>query len=212
VFVAKSGLIQHRVVEVSFALDRDELTRMSNYLSSILGGKTLAEVRREIVSAMRDERTAADTIMRHALFLGERTLSAPSGDGLVVEGERTFLDHPEFADIERMRKLLRAFEEKTVLLRLLDAATTTPIESQVAVSELTTVVLGSETSVKDIRDLAAVSATYSSDQGPAGRVGVIGPTRMNYARVIPLVEMTAEALSQSLSAENPLAEPDDESE
>lgn len=203
VFVAKSGLIQQRVVEVSFTIDRDELTHMSNYLNSLLGGKTLAEVRRDVLAAMRDERTAADRIMRHALFLGERALSAPQVAGVMVEGERTLLDHPEFADIERMRKLLRAFEEKTVLLRLLDAATTTPIEAQAALSDLTTVVLGSETSMKDIRDLAAVTATYSSDEGPAGRVGIVGPTRMNYARVIPLVEMTAEALSQSLGEKSP---------
>lgn len=203
VFVAKSGLIQQRLVEVTFRTDRDELTTMSNYLNSLLGGKPLAEVRREVLTAMHDARTAADKIMRHALFLGERALSAPPVGRVVVEGERTLLDQPEFADIERMRKLLRAFEEKTMILRLLDAATTTPIESQAAVSELTTVVLGSETSMKDIRDLAAVTATYASEDGPAGRVSVVGPTRMNYARVIPLVEMTADALSQSLGTEGP---------
>ncbi len=203
VFVAKSGLIQQRLVDVTFRTDRDELTHMSNYLNSLLGGKTLADVRREVLTAMHDERTAADRIMRHALFLGERALSAPPTASVVVEGERTLLDQPEFADIERMRKLLRAFEEKTMILRLLDAATTTPIEAQAAAHELTTVVLGSETSMKDIRDLAAVTATYASEDGPAGRVSVVGPTRMNYARVIPLVEMTADALSQSLAHESP---------
>lgn len=201
VFVAKSGLIQHRLIEVSFPLDREELTRMSNYLSSVLGGRTLAEVRAGILREMADERTQADQMMRHALILGQRTLQPIGQDEVMLEGERNILEQPEFADIEKMRKLLRAFEEKTLLLRLLDAAAHNPIGAQAAVSAETSVVLGSETSMRDLRDLAAVTATYASDAGPAGRVGIIGPTRMDYARVIPLVEATADALTQTLSSQ-----------
>src|SRR5437016_4174080 len=83
------------------------LVRMSNYLNSILGGKTLAEVRREILRAMGDERNAADEMMRRALSLGERALAAEISPSMLVEGERTFLDQPEFADISKMRQLLR---------------------------------------------------------------------------------------------------------
>ncbi len=203
VFVAKSGFIQHHVVEVSFSLDRDELQRMSNYLNSLLGGRTLAEIRSEILRAMADERTAADQLMRRALYLGERALGKTVEPGMVLEGERTFLDQPEFADIDKLRKLMRAFEEKTLLLRLLEASTANPIEAQAAQSALTTVVLGSESPLRDLRELAAVTASYSTDEGPAGRVAIVGPTRMDYARVIPLVELTAEALSTSFSPDSP---------
>ena len=78
VFVAKSGLVHHRVLDVEFSSRRDELGRMSNYLRSLLGGKTLSEVRREILAAMADERLQADQIMRNALLLGERTLRPPA--------------------------------------------------------------------------------------------------------------------------------------
>lgn len=204
VFVAKSGFIQHRVVETDLVVDRDELQRMSNYLSTLLTGKTLAEVRAEIVRAMADERVQADRMMRQALIIGERMLGPPAAEkSVVLEGERAFLEHPEFADIEKMRRLLRAFEEKTLLLRLLDLAVHQSIDAQAAASSETAVVLGSESSVKDLKDLAAVTAAYSSEEGPAGRVGVVGPTRMDYARVIPLVELTADALSQSLSPGRP---------
>lgn len=202
VFVAKSGIIQHRVVETDIALDRDELKRMSNYLNAQLGGKTLSEVRLAILEAMADERSQADRIMRQALIIGQRTLGEPAEQGVVLEGERAFLEHPEFADIQKMRRLLRAFEEKTVLLRLLDLAVHQPIDAQAASNATTAVVLGSESSMKDLKELAAVTAPYSSEGGTAGRVGVLGPTRMDYARVIPLVEMTAEALSQSLSEDD----------
>lgn len=212
VFVAKSGFIQHRVLEVDVALERDELTRMSNYLNSMLTGKTLSEVRGDVLRAMADERAQADSMMRQALLLGERTLRPTNSQDVLLEGERTFLDHPEFADITKMRKLLRAFEEKTLLLHLLDAALIAPIGAQAAWHAETSVLFGADSTVRDLRELAAVTATYSSSEGPGGRVAVVGPTRMNYARVIPLVELTADALSQTLSADPSCStknEPDD---
>ncbi len=210
VFVARSGMIQHRVMEVDFDVDRDELTRMSNYLNSILGGKLLVEVRSEILRAMSQERAQADTIMRQALFLGERALAPKEPQPMLLEGERNFLDQPEFADIEKMRKLLRAFEEKTLLLRLLEAANVRPIDAQAAQRDDTNVVLGAEGSVKDLKGLAAVTSSYSSNDGPSGTVGIVGPTRMDYSRVIPLVEMTATAITQTLSYEDPDKEESDE--
>jgi heat-inducible transcriptional repressor len=200
VFVAKSGLIQHQVLAIDFRPDRDELLRMSNYLNSILGGKSLTEVRAEILRAMKSEALAADSMMRQALRLGERALNGPSEPAMLVEGERTFLDQPEFADVNKMRHLLRAFEEKTMLLRLLEAAAIAPIDANAAERSETRVVLGIEGTVKELKDLAAVTTNYSSAEGPSGSVAVVGPTRMDYSRVIPLVELTASALSQSFEA------------
>lgn len=198
VFVARSGFVQHRVLEVEFRVDRDDLVGMSNYLRTIVTGRTLSQVRQEILRAMSSERSQADKLMRSALFLGQRAVADRSEEGVLVTGQRTFLDHPEFADIEKMRRLLRAFEEKTILLRLLDHAAKSPIDAQAASEADTRVALGSESTSKDLQELAAVTASYASS-GVAGRVGVIGPTRMNYSRVIPLVELTAAAISRTLS-------------
>jgi heat-inducible transcriptional repressor len=203
VFVAKSGLIQHRLVDVDFPLDRDELRRMASYLGSLLGGKTLFEVRQTIIEAMRDERAQADAVMRHALMLGERSLPVEpkAQDSVLVEGERALFDQPEFADISKMRNLLRAFEEKTVLLRLLDAASQRKLDAPAAARADTTIAFGAEGSVRELKELAVVVSSYTSDQGPAGQVGIVGPIRMDYSRVIPLVEYTAGALSRSLGVE-----------
>ncbi|MBK8011464.1 MAG: heat-inducible transcription repressor HrcA [Deltaproteobacteria bacterium] len=199
VFVAKSGFIQNRLIDLDEAIPREDLQRMSNYLNSLLDGKTLREVRLHMLEAMDDERNAADHIMRRALMLGERALRGQEERDMVIEGERRFLDQPEFADIQKMRQLLRAFEEKTLILHLLDAAARHAIDSQAASSADTAVVLGSESTVREFRDLAAVTSSYSSEHGPLGRVGVVGPVRMNYARVIPLVELTAAAVTSSLA-------------
>lgn len=201
VFVARSGLVQHRVIEVEFPVDRNELRRMSNYLKGLLTGKALREVRQTIVEEMRHERARADEVMRCALLLGEKTLSidpAPA-DNILVEGERSLLDQPEFADIGKMRELLRAFEEKTVLLRLLEAASR-PLASPAAKRQDTQVLLGADGQARELRDLAVVMASYQAESGSAGHVGVVGPVRMDYSRVIPLVELAAGALSRSLGA------------
>ncbi|MFO0725236.1 MAG: heat-inducible transcriptional repressor HrcA [Myxococcota bacterium] len=206
VFVAKSGLVQQRVVDVEFALDRDELRRMSNYLNSLLDGKTLIEVRAAIFNAMQDERAAADEVMKNALSLGERIIQEPApaaAPALVVDGERNFLEHPEFADLGKMRKIFRAFEEKTILLRLLDAAATRPSEGAHREGNQTAVYFGAEQNVRELHELAAVMTSYQSPEGPAGQVGVVGPMRMDYSRVIPLVELTADTLSRSLGADPP---------
>ena len=200
IFVAKSGLIQHRTIEVEFSVERTELQQMSNYLSTLLGGKTLSDVRREILHSMNNERSQADDIMRNALLIGERVLSRPSETDMVVEGERRFFDQPEFADIEKMKKLLKAFEQKTILLGLLDAAATENSDVHAATSDSTAVIFGSEIRGSELRGLAAVTASYTSSQGPAGKVGVVGPTRMDYSRVIPLVELTADTISQTLGS------------
>jgi len=212
-FVAKSGLVQHRVLPVDFACDRDELRRMSSYLKSLLDGKTLTEVRVAIIEAMRDERAQADAMMRRALLLGERSLTSDEepGANVLVDGERNFLDQPEFSDIAKMRGLLRAFEEKTVLLRLLTTAIENPLESQLTVRAGTHFGFGADAAMREAKDLAMVAATYSSSGGPEGHVGVVGPLRMDYARLVPLVEYTAGVLSTSFASPgaNPAEPPPD---
>ena len=212
VFVAKSGLMQQRVIDADFPLERDELRRMSNYLNSLLDGKTLAEVRDAIVRELYDERAQADEMMRTALTLCDRTMSPMTAGAstVMIEGERNFLEHPEFSDVAKMRKIFRAFEEKTVLLRMLDAAAARPSEARLPEGAESAVYFGAEGSVRELKDLAAVMASYASEQGPAGRVGIVGPIRMDYSRVIPLVEYTAGALSRSLGGET-LESPSDTS-
>ena len=203
IFVAKSGWVQHRVVRVDAPVDRDELRRMSNYLKSLLDGRTLAEVRTLILQTMKDERAAADRVMQQALIIGEQSLGIdipnPPVKNMIIDGQQNFFDQPEFADINRMRKLLRAFEEKTILIRLLNGALKNPVESSIAKNARTQVVFGAEAGVRDAKDLALVVTSYGSERGTGGQLGVVGPMRMDYSRVIPLVEYTASALTESFS-------------
>ena len=203
IFVAKSGWVQHRVVRVDTPVDREELRRMSNYLKSLLDGRTLSQIRGVIIEAMRDERAAADRVMRQALTLGEQSLgielSEPPTKNVIIDGQQNFFDQPEFADIDRMRKLLRAFEQKTILVKLLSGAIKNPVESNLAEDDRTQVVFGAEAGVRDAKDLALVVTSYGSQGSAGGQLGIVGPMRMDYARVIPLVEYAAGALTDSFS-------------
>ncbi|MBI4818339.1 MAG: heat-inducible transcription repressor HrcA [Deltaproteobacteria bacterium] len=200
VFVAKSGLVQHRTIDVDFPVEREELRRMSNYLKSLLDGQRLVDVRDTILTAMRDERAQADEVMRRALALGERSLTVDRAPIVLIEGERALFEQPEFADITRMRRILRAFEEKTMLLRLLDASIAQP---QAAAQSDTHVLFGADAPVNEFKDLAVVMASYATEDGPVGTLGVVGPIRMDYSRVIPLVELTAGTVARSLSGKEP---------
>ncbi|RLA94543.1 MAG: heat-inducible transcriptional repressor HrcA, partial [Deltaproteobacteria bacterium] len=106
---------------------------------------------------------------------------------IVIEGQTNLLNYPEFSDVEQMKKLLATFEEKTKIIRLLDKCLS---------SGGVHIILGSEAEFQDVQDMSLISSTYSRGGDILGALGVIGPTRMDYSRIIPLVDYTAKLLSQ----------------
>jgi heat-inducible transcriptional repressor len=125
-------------------------------------------------------------VMHRALTVGARALSDSGPGEVFVEGRANILDQPEFAeDVQRLKRILRAFEEKSVIFRLLDRA---------MASQAIQVSIGQENPVEDMGDVSVVASGYR--QGDAvGSIGLIGPVRMDYSRVIPLVEYTASLLT-----------------
>jgi heat-inducible transcriptional repressor len=108
-----------------------------------------------------------------------------------VGGEESFLDAPEFADVQKARALLRAFAEKDRILRVLD---------RVLTSQEVQIFIGAESEFAAVPDVSVVAAPYGRADHVLGTLAVVGPTRMNYARVIPLVDLTARQLSRALTA------------
>jgi len=185
VFVATNGSVQNRLV----ATDRDhpqgELDRMANYLNESLGGRTLDEAREWIEAQLKLERARYDRFVREALVLGEAIAGRAGAVEVYVEGSAQALEQPEFADLGMVRELLRALDDKTALLELLERSIR---EQGVMVS------IGSEN--PRLSGFAVVAAPYVGGSRPLGSLAVVGPVRMDYERVIPLVEYTARALSK----------------
>jgi heat-inducible transcriptional repressor len=173
-------------------LSQEELDGISRYLNEMLEGLTLAQVREKILKEMEKERIDYDRLMKQALKLGHRAFSSQEEDELYIEGKMNILDEPEFANIEKMKSLFRAFEEKNLLIMLLDKCLT---------GEGVQVTIGSESEFSEMEGCSLVSATYGRVDRTSGILGILGPRRMNYSRVISLVEYTAQLLTDILESE-----------
>jgi heat-inducible transcriptional repressor len=189
VFVAKAGSVHHHLVETDRDHSHEELDRMARYLNESLAGRTLEETRRWIEERLREERAAYDTFMREALSLGGIMAEHVRRTEVFVEGSIKALEQPEFSNPERMRELLRALDDKTALLDLLERSLG---QDGLMVS------IGSENYDPRLSGLSVVAAPYATGSTPVGSLAIVGPVRMDYDRVIPLVEYTARALSRLL--------------
>lgn len=192
VFVAASGLVQNRVVEMDEDLSQDELNKISSYLNDLLIGLSLREVRERIIEDMRQEKMAYDKLLQKALQWGGETQEGREERDLYIEGQTNILNEPSFADVERMKDLFRAFEEKSVLVKLLDRSMKV---------KGVHILFGSECGVVGIEGCSLITSTYGLPGRFLGILGVIGPMRMNYSRVIPVVDYTAKLLTDIVNAE-----------
>jgi heat-inducible transcriptional repressor len=189
VFVPITGGVQSRLVQTARDHTQEELDRMAGYLNDSLHGRTLENARGWIEERLRDDRAAYDAFVRTALTLGGAATRSSSTAELYVEGGSKAVEQPEFADPGRLRELLRALEDKTALLNLLERSLT---------HEGPMVSIGSENFDARLSALAIVAASYASGITPLGSLAIVGPVRMDYDRVIPLVSYTARALSRVL--------------
>lgn len=196
VVVWQSGAVQNRVIEVAEPLASDELERLHNYLAELTGaradadaGLSLAELRGALADAVAKERDAYDGLRRRAKEIVDAAASAPAADSLVIEGQGALFDRREFSDPEKIRRFLRTFEERERLLGLLDRA--------IAAGGVQ-VLVGSEAELDAADDVGVISSTYRAHGVPSGSLGLIGPSRLDYAKLMPLVGFTAQVVSDVL--------------
>jgi heat-inducible transcriptional repressor len=189
ILVSCDGAVQNRLIETTEEFCNDDLTRMSNYLNEILEGLTISEVRERILSEMQNEKNRYDLLMSHALSLSQQIL--PDNDTeIFIEGQSRIFEQPEFNnDAGRMRELFRAFEQKSRLVELLNRCMN---------AQGVQIFIGAENSL-EMNGVSLITSTYLTDANTIGLLGVIGPTRMGYSSVIPIVDYTARLVSKLLS-------------
>ena len=187
VYVTQNNLVQNRLVLLQDDLRQSKLDEMANYLNSLLVGLTLNECRLRLIAEMKSERAQYDALLRQMVQVSQAVMA--DDESLVIEGGSNMLHAPEFGSIERMRALFRAFEEKNVIVRILDQTLESPGVH---------IYMGSEGEDDSLDNCAVVTGTYGPDAEPWGAIGVIGPMRMDYARVVPLVEYTSKLISRQI--------------
>lgn len=193
VFITQTGIVQHKMVEVREPLTQSELDEVTNYLNQEFSGLSIQEVKSRIATEMAREQVLFDSLQRRALLLSSYVLQHDLGGQVFVEGASNIFEQPEFADLSTMKRLLRTFDQKTLLVELLDKA------QQV---EGVQILIGSADNNSEIEGCSLVTSSYSSHRGTTGILGVIGPTRMPYAMVIPLVDYAATLVSDILNSES----------
>lgn len=189
VVVTQGGWVEHRVIEGEAGLTSDDIVKINAYLNELADGLSLHQLRGKILQEMKREKARYDRLMQRALRLGARALEESSPTEVYVEGRANILEQPEFAeDVQKLKRILRAFEEKSVIVRLLDRTLD---------GDAIQVSIGAENPVEGLPDISVVASGYRLGESLTGGIGLIGPVRMDYSRIIPLVEYSAKLLSSA---------------
>ena len=193
VLVGEDGGVENRIVAIGGALSPGALDRASNYITARLAGRTLAEAAQMMRTEIAAGRSQLDDASRD---LVERGLAVWSADAaarpvLIVRGAANLLDEAALGDIERVRMLLEDLENKQSVAELLDSARE---------AEATRIFIGSENRLFALSGSSVIASPYRDREGRVvGVLGVIGPTRLNYARVVPMVDLTARSLGKLIA-------------
>jgi heat-inducible transcriptional repressor len=196
VVVSEAGIVTNKLVQLEFPMEPGELEQAANYLNEKIhqaqAAASVPDLRERILADMRADQSALKDLLEKALALAEQTFAADPGiERVLAHGEESFLDAPEFANVQKARALLKAFAEKDRILRVLD---------RVLGAHEVQIFIGAESEFAAVPDVSVIAAPYGMGDKVLGTLAVVGPTRMNYARVIPLVDLTARQISRALAA------------
>jgi heat-inducible transcriptional repressor len=192
--VSRAGLVQDRLVRIDEDLTQDELNRTANYVNANFSGMSLVAIHSELLKRLSEEKALYDRLLQNAVMICERGLneSDQSEPEVFIEGASNIVAKPDFGDIEKMRELLRVFEEKSRLVKILNECVEQMIQQPVAIR------IGAENSLPSLRGCALITSQYSYGDQVIGSLGVLGPVRMEYARTIGVVSYIARLLEQAL--------------
>lgn len=189
ILFTNEGLVNNRVVDVDFELSQRELNSIASYLNSEFYGYTLEEIRARIIRDMAREKELCDILISRAIRICREALSFSQHD-IFISGLSGVLDLPDFDDVQHIREISKAIEDKHMIVKLLD---------KISAAEGVQVVIGSESSVVEMRKFSIVATTYKQGDKPVGAVGIIGPRRMDYSKSIAIVDAAARLITRVLS-------------
>ncbi len=191
IFVVNESEVRNYVVHTGRAYTATELEQAGNYFNAQYTGKNLDEARAGVLQAMREAKEAVNALMQAAMEAAELAISQETQRGdYKLAGQTNLMTFPEFSDLAALRQLFEAFNEKQDLLHLLD---------QCVRSGGVQIFIGEESGYKVLGGCSLITSTYQVEGKPLGVLGVIGPTRMAYERVIPIVDVTAKLLGAALN-------------
>lgn len=193
ILVSNEKEVQNKIIHLPRVFSPAELTAAANYLNSVYAGQNLAAIRDGLVNDLKEMRECMNQEAVHAAQIADLAFQADSGKRykpFVLSGETNLMDFGELASMDRLRCLFTAFKQKEDMVSLLDRCLDSPGVK---------IFIGEESGYSALDQCSLVTASYAIDERRVGVLGVIGPTRMEYERVIPLVDLTAKLLGQALN-------------
>lgn len=190
ILVFTDNEVQNRVIETARPFTPSELEQAANYLNAEYAGLGLAQIRERLVAELEGARAAMDATMQATIQMAGTALDIGSGEDVVVSGQTNLLGVSELANLERLKDLFEAFNRKRELLQLMERC----IHARGV-----RLFIGEESGLSPLGQCSVVTAPYGTDGRVLGVLGVIGPTRMAYERVIPMVQAAAKLLSGALN-------------
>jgi heat-inducible transcriptional repressor len=186
--------VQNRIIQTRRAYDAGELERVSNYLNHNFAGRPLSQIRAALVRELKVARSEMDGLLAHTVELAEQALVG-NGDDVLLAGQTRLMGVQDLSDLDRLRELFEAFARKREILQLLERTLRAPGVR---------IFIGEETGLAPLEGMSLVTAPYRAGGAADGQVlgvlGVIGPSRMAYERVIPVVQAAADVLGAALDA------------
>ena len=189
VLFTAEGLIKNKVLSIDADISQKDLNRIAHYLNSEFAGCTFDEIRLKLLKEMSKEKIRCDNLISRAMRICREALYFPLNE-LFVSGLSEVLELPDFADLKKIRELSKAIEDKHRIIKLLDT---------ISEAEGVQVLIGSEHEQDEMKKLSVVVSPCKEGKRPIGVVGIIGPTRMNYAKAIYIVENTAKFITRMLA-------------
>lgn len=197
IVVSAPNIVHNKIIRLKISFSNDELDRTARYLNTEFSGKSLAEIRAAIMSLMHEEKALFDKLLQTAVILCSQSIEDEEDNlgEIFIDGTSNILSKSDFADLERLRELLRTIGEKTRLMQILNECVMRDAAAQGNVQ----VVIGSENSSPSFQDCTLITAPYRiGDSSAMGTLSVLGPTRIEYARMISIVSYVARVLEKMM--------------
>jgi heat-inducible transcriptional repressor len=195
ILVVNGREVQNRILQLDRPFGSEELRRAANFLNQQFAGKELSEVRENLLNQLKETRENLNQVMVDAIRLAQQAVEPTSIHSgrmeYVMAGETNLMEFAELSNVEKLRRLFEAFTQQRDILHLLD---------QSLKAEGVQIFIGQESGYTILDDCSIVMSPYTLDREVVGVLGVIGPTRMAYERVIPIVDITAKLLSSALNS------------
>ena len=189
IIVMNETEVENRILQMKRDYSKDELKQASNYINTHYKGRSLSYIKKHLINELMQTKDSVNSLMSDLIDIADQVLDFDESDEYIVAGQRRLMDFHELSDIKKLRQLFDAFKEKQQLLELLDKSmSTSGIQ----------IFIGEESGYQMFDNCTLITTPYTTEDGAIGVLGVIGPTRIAYQKVIPIVDITAKLLGKSL--------------